>query len=229
VWATNVPDAFTAATADATLGLLLCLARRLAEADRYVRSGRWEEDGFRPGAWDGLLLAGKTLGVVGYGAIGQAVARRARAFDMPVIYHRRRQSADPDHRPLDALLAESDVVSLHVPLTDQTRHLINAARLQQMKRGALLVNMARGPVVDEAALAAALESGHLAGAALDVFEHEPRVTPALLGMPQVVLAPHLGGGTTESRSWARLTCARNVAAILQGRQPPDAVNRPGKR
>lgn len=222
VWATNTPDTFIESTADCTLGLLLSLARRLPQADRYVRSGMWRS--FQPGLWDGVLLAGKTLGIVGYGRTGQAAARRARAFGMSILYTRRQRSDDPEYRDLDALLRESDFVTLHTPLTPETHHLIDAARLAKMKRGAYLINMARGPVVDEAALTAALESGHLAGAGLDVFEREPEVTPALLTMDNVVLSPHLGGGTVESRQTARRLCVENVIAALQARRPPTALN-----
>lgn len=222
VWATNTPDTFIESTADCTLGLILGLARRLPQADRYVRSGAWRS--FQPGLWDGVLLAGKTLGIVGYGRTGQAVARRARAFGMSILYNRRQRGDDPEYRDLDALLRESDFVTLHTPLTPETHHLIDAARLAQMKRGAYLINMARGPVVDEAALTAALECGHLAGAGLDVFEREPEVTPALLTMDNVVLSPHLGGGTVEARQTARRLCVENVIAALQARRPPTALN-----
>jgi glyoxylate reductase len=224
VWATNTPDAFYEATADFTLAMILAVARFLAKGDRYIRAGKWQR--FEPGVWDGMLLAGKTLGIVGYGRTGQAVATRARAFGMQVIYNRRQQTADPAFRALDDLLAEADCVSLHVPLLPETHHLLDVRRLAQMKRGAYLINMARGPVVDEAALVAALQNGHLAGAALDVFEEEPKVHPALLSMDNVVLAPHVGGGTRESRRTARLLCAENIAAVLRGERPMTPVNEP---
>ena len=226
VWATNVPDAFVASTADCTLAHLLNLLRRINAADRYVRSGQWLSDGFQPGIWDGALLAGKALGIIGYGRIGKAVARRARAFDMRVIYHNQTASADEAYRTLDQLLAEADVVSIHTPLTTSTRHLINAARLAQMKRGAFLINMARGAVVHEAALVAALRAGKIAGAALDVFEFEPEVHAQLLRMPNVCLSPHIGGGTRESRFAARRLCAENIAAVLLGKAPVTPVNAP---
>lgn len=213
--ATNVPDSFTESTADCTLGLILAAARRLAEGDRYVRGGLWS--GFQPGAWDGVQLAGKTLGIVGHGKIGRAVERRARAFGMDVIHYRRSDKSAPGYRPLPELLRTSDFVTLHTPLNADSDRLFNAERLRLMKRGSFLINMARGRVVDEGALVAALQSQHLAGAALDVFEDEPRVHPALLRMPQVVLEPHLGGGTRESRLQARQLCAANVAAVLTGR------------
>lgn len=226
VWATNVPDAFVASTADCTLALILSLLRRINQADAYLRSGKWLGDGFQPGVWDGILLAGKTLGVVGYGRIGKAVARRARAFDMRVIFHSRMPAADEGYRELDALMAEADIVTLHTPLTAETRHLIDAERLAKMKAGAFLVNMARGPVAHEQALVDALLEGKLAGAALDVFEFEPAVHPALLEMPNVCLTPHIGGGTRESRSQARRLCAENIAAVLKDKLPITPVNDP---
>lgn len=227
VYATNTPDAFVEATADFTLGLMLTLARRIHEADRYVRTGAWS--GFQPGVWDGALLAGKTLGLIGYGAIGQAVAQRARAFGLRVRHHRRTPGTDPDYAPLDQLLAESDFVSLHVPLNADSRSLLDAARIARMKPGACLINAARGRVVDEPALVAALQSGHLAGAALDVFADEPRVHPALLTMPNVVLTPHIGGGTRESRHEARHFSATNVARVLAGQPPLNPLNTPQPR
>lgn len=226
VWATNVPDEFVASTADCTLALMLNLLRGINTADQYVRSGRWPNDGFQPGVWDGALLAGKTLGIIGYGRIGQAVARRAKAFDMRVIYHSGTPSPDPKFRALDDLLTDADVVTLHTPLTASTRHLIDARKLAQMKRNAFLINMARGPVVHEQALVDALLNGTIAGAALDVFEFEPEVHPALLEMPNVCLTPHIGGGTRESRMAARHLCAANVAAVLQGDRPVSPVNNP---
>ncbi len=224
VWATTCPDTFTDATADCTLALLLALWRFIPEADRHVRAGEW--NAFQPGRWDGVLLRDKVLGLVGYGSIGKAVAQRARAFGMRVIYHRRTPVQDPGYRALDDLLAEADVVSLHTPLNDESHHLMNAEQLARMRPGSYLVNMARGKVVDEMALVAALEGGHLGGAALDVFEEEPRVQPALLEMDNVVLAPHIGGGTREGRVEARLLCASNVAAVLRGERPLTPVNEP---
>ena len=229
VWATNVPDAFVASTADCTLALMLNLLRGINTADQYVRSGRWPNDGFQPGVWDGALLAGKTLGIIGYGRIGKAVARRAKAFDMRIIYHSSTASADAKFRTLDDLLIEADVVSLHTPLTASTYHLIDAKKLALMKRSAFLINMARGPVVQEQALVDALLNSKIAGAALDVFEFEPEAHPALLQMPNVCLTPHIGGGTRESRMAARRLCAENVAAALQGERPISPVNNPRER
>lgn len=224
VWATNAGDAFVESTADATLALILAVTRRVVEADRFVRQGEWS--GFQPGRWDGMLLSGRTLGILGYGAIGRAVRRRAEAFGMRVIFHRRKVTPDSAQRGLEEVIAQSDILSLHCSLTPQTRGLLDETRLRQMKPGAVLVNMARGAVVREEALVAALESGHLAGAGLDVFEREPEVHPHLLTMKQVVLTPHLGGGTRESRAAARRACAEDVAAVFLGRSPLHALNRP---
>jgi glyoxylate reductase len=222
VWGTNTPEAFVDATADCTLAHLLVLARRLGEADRFVRAGKWKR--FEPGRWDGVLLRGKTLGIVGFGRIGRAVAVRAAAFGLKVIHHNSRGSAHTDWRPLERLLAESDIVSLHLPLTPATHGVINATRLAQMKLGAWLLNVARGPLIDEAALVAALQSGRLAGAALDVFADEPEVPPALREMENVVLSPHLGGGSHEGRRQAQELCVDNVLRVLSGEQPrPECV------
>lgn len=224
IWASNTPDAFVESTADCALGLLLATVRRLVEADAFVRAGKWAKAGKQPRLWEGTRLRGKTLGLVGYGQIAQAVEARALGFGLRVLHTRSRSSEHDDYRPLETLLAESDFVVILVPLTPQTRHLIDAAALAKMKPGAVLLNLARGPVVDEAALVAALQSGHLGGAGLDVFEHEPEVDPALFAMKQVVLAPHLGGSTVEDRRAGRLQAAANVLAVLDGNPPPDALN-----
>ena len=223
VWGCNAPDSFTEATADATLGILLGLVRRIVEGDRFVRAGKWKS--FEPGRWDGMLLQGKTIGIVGYGNIGKAVARRAKACLMNVVYHRRQaQPEDPEYRTLEQLLKESDVVSLHTPLTPDTYRLINAERIAMMKKGAILINMARGKVCDESAIVKALDAGHLAGAGLDVFENEPQVHPALPFLENVVIPPHVGGGTRESRKSSRLLGAQNIALVLQGKRPLSPVN-----
>lgn len=229
VWGTNCPGVFAESVADHTLALLLAVARRVVEADGYCRSGQWKKDGFQPGPWDGMLLSGKTIGIVGFGQIGQAVARRAEAFGMKVVFHASRETGDPRQRPLDELLGESAVVALHVPLVPETHHLIDAAALASMPKGAILLNLARGPVVDEAALADALASGHLFGAGMDVAEKEPELHPGLVAHPRVVFSPHMGGGTVESRKQARMICAANVAAILRGEEPPNPVNRPASK
>ncbi len=222
IWGTNTPDAFVDATADCTLGLLLMLVRRLGKGERFVRAGSWVA--FVPGTWDGVLLRGHTLGLIGYGRIGRAVARRAEAFGLHVLHHTRSKSGETGWRPLAELLAASDFVSLHVPLNEDSRGLINAARLAQMKRGAFLLNLARGAVVDEPALIAALQSGHLAGAALDVFADEPHVPVVLREMENVVLTPHVGGGTAEGRRSAQEACVDNVLRVLRGERPrPECV------
>jgi glyoxylate reductase len=222
VIATNTPGVLTDATADIAFALILMATRRLGEGERLIRSGT-------PWSWNmffllGTGLQGKTLGVVGLGLIGQATARRARAFGMDVVYAGRRR-ADPAveaelgarRLELDELLATADVVSLHCPLTPDTRHLIDARRLALMKPTAYLVNTSRGPVVDEAALAAALRDGTIAGAGLDVFEREPQVDPGLLELENVVLIPHLGSATIETRTAMAVLAAENALAVLAGR------------
>lgn len=224
VFATNAPRGFVDATADYTLGAIIALLRRLPAADQYVRQGRWRR--FQPGAWDGVLLRGKTLGLVGYGAIAREVERRARGFGLVVLHHCRTPTGKRGYRTLDELLASADIVSLHVPLNPDSRGLLNRSRLAQMKPGAFVVNVSRGPVIDEGALAAALRSGHLAGAALDVFAREPRVPRALLRAGNTLFTPHLGGGTREGRQESIRICAQNVALALAGRTPRDLQNRP---
>ena len=217
VWVTNTPDVLTDATADLAWALILALARRLREGERMVRAGEYA--GWAPTMLLGRELRGRTLGILGYGRIGRAVARRAEGFGMRVLF-----TARGGGTPFDELLQQSDVLSIHCPLTPQTHHLFDAAALLRMKRGAILVNTARGPIVDEAALAAALEAGHLGGAALDVFEHEPLVHPGLVGRDDVVLLPHLGSATQEAReSMARIALTQ-VELVLRGERPQTPVN-----
>ena len=220
VWVTNTPDAVTESTADLTWALILAVARRVGEGERLVRSGRFRA--WAPTLLLGLELRGATLGIVGLGRIGEAVARRARGFGMHVVYSTQRGGL-----ALEELLAQSDVVTLHCPLTAATRHLIDAPRLAQMKRGALLINTSRGPVVDEAALAAALESGQLGGAGLDVFENEPQVHPGLIGREDVVLLPHLGSGTHKTRALMATMALTDAARVLRGERPLHPVNEVG--
>ena len=210
---TNTPDVLVEATADLAFALLLGVTRRVGEGDRLLRAGT-------PWSWSmgfmlGTGLQGRTLGLVGYGRIGRAVARRASAFGMRVVVNRR----SGDGLPLAAVLAEADVVSLHCPLTPDTHHLIDAAALRRMRPGAYLINTARGPIVDEAALAGALERGELAGAGLDVFEREPAVEPRLLALGNVLLTPHLGSATAQTREAMAVLAARNVVAVLGGGAP----------
>jgi glyoxylate reductase len=222
---TNTPDVLTDAVADFAMGLILDVTRRVTEGDRLVRAGGWT--GWALDFMVGPELRGRQLGVVGYGRIGRATARRARAFGMRIAYvpsgeDEAQQVADRDEAvgmPLDELLATSDIVTLHVPLSPATRHMIGARELSLMKRTAYLVNTARGPVVDEAALASALRARTIAGAALDVYEREPVVHPDLLPLENVVLAPHLGSATMETRTAMAMLAARNVVEVLQGRPP----------
>ena len=226
---TNTPGVLTDATADIAMALILMVTRRLGEGERVIRSQvgwRWHMHYLL-----GTSLQGKTLGIVGLGQIGTATARRARAFGMGIAYSGRRRGdaaveAELDARfiDFDELLATSDVVSLHCPLTPETHHLITAERLRQMRRDAFLVNTTRGPVVDEAALAEALETGVIAGAGLDVFEHEPEVYPGLLGLENAVLIPHLGSATIETRTAMAVLAASNAAAVLRGEEPLTPVS-----
>jgi glyoxylate reductase len=229
VLATNTPDVVTEATADLTWALLLAAARRVADGDRFLRAGRpWV---WGPEFFLGREVNGKTLGVIGLGRIGRAVARRAAGFGMPVLYAARHRLA-PDReaalgvawRELDDLLAEADFVTIHTGLSPETRHLIGAERLRRMKPAAVLVNTARGPIVDEAALAAALRAGEIGAAALDVFEHEPEVHPGLLDLDNVTIVPHLGTATVETRVAMGMTAADNLLAALDGRRPPNLLN-----
>jgi glyoxylate reductase len=224
VTVTNTPGVLDDATADLTLGLILAATRRLVEGDRLVRSGR--EWSWGMGFMLGSGLQGKRLGIVGLGGIGRKVAERARAFGMEISYHSRRpappeveEALGAERLPLEQLLATADIVSLHTPLTEETRHLIGAAELEAMKATAVLVNAARGPVVDEGALARALSEGQIAAAGLDVYEQEPRVEPALLSLDNVVLVPHLGSATVETRTAMAELAARNAISVLSGQGP----------
>jgi glyoxylate reductase len=219
---TNTPGVLTDATADLAIALLLAVTRRLGEGERRIRSGE-------PWAWSidfmlGRGLRGKTLGIVGYGEIGRATAQRARAFGLEVVYTKRSPGPDPGRVELDELLERSHFVSLHCPLTPETRHLIDAAALARMRDEAYLVNTARGPIVDEPALAAALRDGVIAGAALDVFEREPEVHPDLLALDNAVLVPHLGSATVETRTAMAELAAANALAVLAGDSPPTPVS-----
>ena len=215
---TNTPDVLTESVADFTWAMILAITRRLSEGERLVRRGEW-----KGGALDlllGMELRGKQLGLVGLGRIGRAVAARAGAVGMRVAYTSRTEAAGVgEAMQLDRLLLTSDIVSLHVPLTPETTHLIDKRALTRMKRSAYLINTARGPVVDEAALAWALQHHLLAGAALDVYEHEPAIHPELLSLENVLLVPHLGSGTTETRTAMADLAADHVLAVLGGRAP----------
>lgn len=216
---TNTPDVLTEATADLTWSLILAIMRRVPEGDRLIRRGAWK--GWALDFMLGTDLRGKQLGVVGFGRIGRAVASRAPAFGMRVAYMDFVPQKAPgvEMMPLDRLLSTSDVVSLHCPLTPETRHVIDQTALARMKRTAYLINASRGPVVDEAALAWALKNRLISGAALDVYEEEPKVHPDLLALENVVLAPHLGSATTETRNAMADLAARNIVAVLSGEAP----------
>lgn len=215
---TNTPDVLTDSVADFTWGMILAITRRLAEGDRLVRRHGWK--GFALDFMLGSELTGKQLGLVGFGRIGRAVAARAPAFGMHVAYADAVETEGPWERmSLDRLLNTSDVISLHVPLTPGTRHLIDKRALTRMKRSAYLINTARGLVVEEAALAWALEQRLIAGAALDVYENEPAVHPGLLPLENVVLVPHLGSATTETRTAMANLAVSNAIAVLSGRPP----------
>jgi len=219
---TNTPDVLTETTADFAFTLLMAAARRVVEADHYVRAGRW-----KTWKWDllwGADIHGKTLGVVGFGRIGRAVARRGLGFGMRVLYHdtvradaaaERELNATPVD--LDTLLRESDFVTLHTLLSADTRHLVNERTLRLMKRTAVLINAARGPVVDEAALVRALSEKWIAAAGLDVFEEEPRIHPGLLPLDNVTLAPHIASASGETRVAMATLAVRNCLAVLEGK------------
>ena len=226
---TNTPDVVTEATADLAFALLMAVARRVVEGDRYVRQGQWRH--WQWGLLWGTDLHGKTLGLYGFGRIGQAVARRARGFSLRIVYHSTERATEALELELGAqfvdretMLRQADFLSLHVPLTPATHHLIGARELAMMKPTAFLINTARGSVVDEAALVEALRSKRIAGAGLDVFEHEPNIHPALLTHPNVVLTPHVGTATSETRLAMALLAAENLLAALEGRRPPNHVN-----
>lgn len=226
---TNTPGVVTEITADTAFALLLSAARRVTELDRYVREGRWSH--WEWGAMWGAEVNAKTLGLYGFGQIGQAMARRAQGFSMRVLYHTRQRVPQTLERELNArfvnretLLRESDFLSLHVPLAADTHRIIGASELALMKPSAFLINTARGKVVDEEALVQALRARKIAGAGLDVFEHEPHPHPGLVTLPNVVLSPHIGSASAESRMRMAMRAVDNLLAALNGRTPPDVVN-----
>ncbi len=229
VMATNTPEVLTETTADTAWALLMAAARRVPEGDRFLRAGtKWI---WGPEMMLGQDIHGKTLGVVGFGRIGQAVAQRGRGFGMRIVYYdlyrpseEVERSMGAEYRELDGLLAESDFISIHVALTPDTRHLFSTDQFRAMKPTAVIVNTSRGPVVDEAALAAALRDGELFAAGLDVFEKEPEVHPDLLAQPNAVVIPHLGSATVETRDAMGMLAAENLIAGLEGRKPPTLLN-----
>ncbi len=225
----NTPGVLTETTADLAFGLLLAVARRLGEGERLVRSHNWH--GWGPLQLLGGEVNGKTIGIIGMGRIGQAMARRSKGFGMRVLYNSRTRLSPEletelaaQSASLEELLAQSDFVSLHAPYSQETHHLINAEKLGQMKATAYLINTARGPLVEEAALVTALREGQIAGAGLDVYEREPQLDPGLFKLENAVLAPHLGSATTETRNEMSRLAATNLALALQGKPPLHPVN-----
>ncbi len=226
---TNTPGVLTDTTADFAWALLMASARRVAEADRFSRQGRFH--GWGPLMMVGQDVHGKTLGIIGFGRIGQALARRASGFDMKVLYYDRHQvPAETEQAlkasfvPMEDLLAQSDYVSIHTDYNPDTHHLVGAPELERMKPTAYLINTARGACVDEAALAEALKTGKLAGAGLDVFEREPDIHPGLIALPNVVLTPHIASASLDTRTAMALKAADNILAVMRGERPPNIVN-----
>jgi len=226
---TNTPGVLTETTADLAFALLMAAARRFSDAEKFLRVGEWKY--WSPALLLGTDIQGKTLGIYGMGRIGQAVARRARGFGMTVLYHNRTRLPEAVEQALGAtlvdkatLLAQSDFVSVHCPLTPETRHAFGAAEFAAMKSTAVFVNTARGPVVDEHALAEALRTRQIFAAGIDVFEEEPKIVPALLDCEHAVLLPHVGSATFETRGRMAEVAARNIIARLQGERPPNCVN-----
>lgn len=228
IYVTNTPDVVTDDTADLAMGLLIATARRIAECDRFVRDGKWPKTNIN--ILSGRSVNGKTVGIIGGGRIGLAFAKRALGFNMKILYTA--NSPKPDFEAAtggkfvdkDTLLREADFVSLHVPLQASTRHLIGEKELALMKLDSIIVNTARGPVIDEAALVSALKAGKIAGAGLDVFEKEPNLAEGLAELPNVVLTPHIGTQIDETRIRMGLMCAENIVAALNGKVPPNCVN-----
>ena len=232
IWLTNTPGVLAETTADLAFGLLMDAARNLTASDRDTRAGGWKT--WSPTAFLGRDIYGATLGIVGLGEIGEAMTRRATGFSMRILYAGRTRKPEADargfvYRSLEDLLAESDFVSLHVPYNAETRHLMGAREFALMKAGAILVNTARGGVVDQDALVAALSSGRLGGAALDVTEPEPLpLSHPLYSFPNVVITPHIGSASLATRSKMADMAADNILAVLEGKEPPNAVNRPAR-
>lgn len=220
LWVTNTPDVLTEATADLTWALILAVTRRVGEAERFLRAGGF--DGWTLDMLLGSAIQKKQLGIIGCGRIGRAVARRASCFGMSVAFNGG-SAPGATSMELDELLAASHVVSVHAPLSDGTRHLLDERRLRLMPEGAFLINTARGPIIDEAALVKVLLDGHLGGAGLDVFENEPTIHPGLMEREDVVLLPHIGSATVETRSAMAELAAANILAVLSGGDPPTPV------
>lgn len=224
---TNTPDVLSDSTAETAWALLFAVSRRIIEADRYVREGKWER--FAHKLLLGQDIYEKTIGIIGAGRIGQRFAEKARGYHMRILYHNRQRNLDFEKRfnatyvELDQLYAESDFISLHCPLTDETKHLIDEEAFKKMKFSAVLINTSRGPVIDEEALVHALKNNEIWGAGLDVYEKEPSIHPELLKMDNVVLLPHIGSATTETREKMSQMAARNIIEVLEGREPVNSV------
>ena len=226
---TNTPGVLTDSTADVAFALMLAVCRRVVEGDRQVREGRFKH--FAPFLFLGQDISGKVLGIIGMGRIGQAVAKRARGFDMPILYSSRSRlpvekevAMGVRHADMQTVIEEADILSIHVPLTEKTRHLIGAEALRAMKPSAILINTARGPVVDETALLTALREKWIAGAGLDVYENEPALTPGLTECANAVLLPHVGSATIETRTKMARLAVDNLLAGLAGKVPPNCLN-----
>lgn len=224
---TNTPDVLTDATADLTLALILATARRIVEGNKFLRRGRFK--GWLPQLMLGVDLKGRILGIIGMGRIGKAVARRAKAFGMEIIYNQRKKlikseedALNAKFLPLDELLKKADIVSLHCPLTKETNKLLNRERISSMKKGAILINTSRGAVVDEEALCEALQT-HLFSAGLDVYENEPKINPKLLKLKNVVLLPHIGSAGKETRETMAVMAVSNILAFFEGKVPPNII------
>jgi len=229
VAATNTPGVLDETTADFTWTLLMAIARRLREGEQLARSGQWP--GWNLDQLCGADVWGKTLGLLGFGRIGRAVARRAGGFKMRVIYHDAVRAPEDSEKkynvtfvPMDQILAEADFLSVHVPLLPETRHLLSTVQFAKMKKTAFVINTSRGPVVDEAALVAALEAREIAGAALDVYENEPKIHPGLVQRNDVILAPHIASASIETRTMMAVMAAENVLALFGGKRPPNILN-----
>lgn len=230
VLAANTPGVLNGAVAEHAVALMFAAAKRIPEADRFTRAGKYK--GWEPELLLGMELAGKTLGILGLGRIGAGVATRARAMDMAVLYYdlRRNEAFEKEtgakFATVEGLLKGADVVSIHVPLLPSTRHLIDARKLKLMRKGAILINTSRGPVVDEKALVAALKSGRIGGAGLDVYEHEPKLAPGLAKLPNVVLTPHTASATVETRDRMAILAAQAIVDVLAGKTPANLIPLP---
>jgi glyoxylate reductase len=230
IYVTNTPGILTDTTADAAFALLMAIARRIPEADHHIKTKGWIH-AWGPRMYIGSDVHGKTLGILGMGRIGSAIAKRAKGFDMDIVYHDvyRREDLEKKmgitYKPRDEVIRSADFLTLHVPLTPETHHMMGAKEMASMKKTAFLINTSRGPVVDEKALADALKKGVIAGAGLDVFETEPVSHDSpLLGLDNIVLTPHLASGSIETRTKMATTAATNIVSVLQGRVPPNIVN-----